>query len=181
MNLIIVHRNKPTVTQTADSYKNLLKFALTDETIASVVLDGLSRCLRYGYNGKALYAVPVQWHIESDVVKLKKVTYVQNVSISSEFLQKAKQQPWLTISNAQFPTYVDAELIDRLLGKNQADVVVVNVEPDLLGKREKMRLTAHGKVAGFHDYIMTLFNPLLSLIIGLIIFLLKPLFSSGYL
>ena len=149
MNLIIVHRNKPVLRHTTDSKESLLKFALTDEMIAGVVLDGLSRCLRYSCNGKALYAVPEQWYIESDVSKLKKVTYIQNVPISSEFLQKAKQQPWLAISNAQFPTYVDVKLIERLLGKNQADVVAVNVEPDLLGKREKMRLTAHGKVAGF--------------------------------
>ena len=149
MNLIIVHRNKASVTYTAVNNDSLLKFALTDKITAGVVLDGLSRCLRYGCNGKALYAIPEQWHIESDVSRFKKVTYIQNVPISSEFLQKAKQQLWLAISNAQFATQVDVELIDKLLAKNHADVIAVNVEPDLLGKQEKMRLTAHGKVAGF--------------------------------
>ena len=149
MNLIIVHRNKTTITHTANSDESLLKFALTDEMTAGVVLDGLSRSLRYGRNGKVLIAVPEQWHIVSGVFKVNKVTYTENLPISNEFLQKAKQEVWLAVSNAQFATQVDSELIDKLLTQSQADVVMVNVDPNLSGKREKMRMTAQGKVAGF--------------------------------
>ncbi|NQT01994.1 MAG: sugar transferase [Planctomycetes bacterium] len=149
MNLIIIHKNNPAVAYTESSSDNLLRFALTNEPVACVVLDGLSRCLHWGRHGKAVCAVPEEWNIESRVPKLKTVTYTENIPVCPEFLQKAKRKSWLVISNAQFATQIDSQLINKLLVKIQADVVAVNVEPDLLGKREKMRLTAQGKIAGF--------------------------------
>ncbi len=149
MNLIIIHKNKPAVAYTESGSDNLLRFAQTNEPVARVVLDGLSRCLHWSRHGKAVCAVPEEWNIEYRVPKLKTVTYTENIPVCPEFLQKAKRKSWLVISNAQFATQIDSRLINKLLAKIQADVVAVNVEPDLLGKREKMRLTAQGKIAGF--------------------------------
>jgi lipopolysaccharide/colanic/teichoic acid biosynthesis glycosyltransferase len=149
MNLIIVHKNNPAVSYTASSSDSLLRFALANEPVAGVVFDGLSRCLPWSSNGKVFYAIPKEWNIETHAPRLKTVTYAENVPICPEFLQKAKRRFWLVISNAQFATQIDDKLLNQLLAKIQADVLVVNVEPDLLEKREKMRLTAQGKVAGF--------------------------------
>ncbi|MHC4105662.1 MAG: sugar transferase, partial [Planctomycetota bacterium] len=41
----------------------------------------------------------------------------------------------------------------------QADIKAVNVEPELLGGREKVRLTAQGKVAGFQRFYSDLAEP----------------------
>jgi lipopolysaccharide/colanic/teichoic acid biosynthesis glycosyltransferase len=149
MNLIIIHKNNPAVSYRTGGSGSLLRFALTNEPLADVVLDGLSSCLYWGRNGDILCAVPEEWHIESHTPGFKKVTYVENVPICRDLLQKAKLKLWLVISNAQFATQIDDELLNQLLNKIQADVVAVNVVPDLLGKREKMRLTTQGKVAGF--------------------------------
>ena len=83
------------------------------------------------------------------VNKLKIIPYTENVRIYPEFLQKTKRNSWLVISNGRFATQIDSELLNKVLAKIQADVVAVNVVPELLGKRERMRLTTQGKVAGF--------------------------------
>ena len=149
MNLIIVHKNRPADTHTLGDSESLLKFALTDETIARVIFDGLNKCLSYGSNRKTLHAVPKEWQIETDVYWLNKVSYVENIPVNPEFLQKAKRDSWLVVSDARFATRIDDELLSKLLANSRADVIAINVEPELLGKQEKMRLTAQGKVAGF--------------------------------
>jgi len=92
MNLIIVHKKNPTVSYTAASSDSLLRFALANESVNGVVLDGLSGCLRWGRNGKILCAIPEEWNIETHVPRLKTVAYADNVPIYPEFLQKAKRR-----------------------------------------------------------------------------------------
>ncbi|MDT8304233.1 MAG: hypothetical protein RQ760_22305, partial [Sedimentisphaerales bacterium] len=149
MNLIIVHKKYPSVSCTADSSDSLLQFALTNEPVNGVVLDGLSRCLHWGRNGEFFYAIPKEWNIVTQLPGLKTVAYTDKVPICREFLQKAKRRYWLVISDGQFAAQIDHRLLNKLLSKIPADLVAVNVEPDLSGKQEKMRLTAQGKVAGF--------------------------------
>jgi len=149
MNLIIVHNKKSSVSCAADSSDSLLRFALTSEPVNGVVLDGLSRCLPWSRNGKIFCAIPKEWNIENHVPGLKTVNYADNVPICPEFLHKAKRRSWLVISNAQFAAQINRRLLNKLLSKIQTDLVAVNVEPELSEKREKMRLTAQGKVAGF--------------------------------
>ena len=149
MNLIIVRKKNPAVSCNADSNDSLLQFVLTNEPINGVVIDGLNRCLSWSRNGKIFCAIPKEWNIETHVSGLKTVAYADNVPICPEFLQKAKRRFWLVISNGQFAAQIDYRLLNKLLAKIQADLVAVNIEPDLSEKREKMRLTAQGKVAGF--------------------------------
>ena len=163
MNLIIIHKDGSPVADANGGDDNLLRFALASEPIAGVILDGLSRCLPplsrgqacpcnsrgWGHSRKIVCAIPEEWCIESRKPKLKKIPYVENVPIPLQFLRKAKQGSWFVVSNGRFATQIDSQLLKKLLAKIQADVVVVNVAPVLLGKREKMRLTSQGKVAGF--------------------------------
>lgn len=149
MNLVIVHEENSAVSRTEGGNDSLLRFALADESIADVVLDGLSGCLPLGRNEKILCAVPDKWNIESHSPRLRTVSYIKDVPLCQDFLRKARQKFWLVISNAQFATQINDKLLNKLLAKIQADVLAVNVEPHLLEKREKMRFTAQGKVAGF--------------------------------
>ena len=162
MNLIIIHKNNPPVADAKSNSDNLLRFALANEPIAGVVLNGLSRCLHWGRNGKIVCAIPEEYRSQKSEVRNQKsksvfcpsssvlcLPYAKNVPIFPEFLRKAKRDKWFVISNGRFATQIDNQLLNKLLVKIQADIVAVNVEPDLLGKREKMRLTAQGKVAGF--------------------------------
>jgi lipopolysaccharide/colanic/teichoic acid biosynthesis glycosyltransferase len=74
------------------------------------------------------------------------------VPICSKFLRKTKRHSWLVISNGRFATQINSELLEKVLAGIQADVVAVNVDSEALGKREKMRLTAQSKVAGFRRF-----------------------------
>jgi len=156
MKLIIIHKNS--ITSDGD---NLLRFALSSEPTAGVILDGLSKCLCLphsirrppailrGWDHKIICAIPEEWGIEPLVNKLMIIPYTENVPIYSEFLRKTKHDSWLVVSNGRFATQIDNEILNKVQAKIQADVVAVNVEPELLSNRERIRLTTQGKVAGF--------------------------------
>ncbi len=117
MNLIVIHKNNNSPTS---SNNGLLRFGISSQPIASVILDGLSKNL-----------------------------CLNGVLLPSKNLQKTKRNPWFIISNGRFATQINTEFLYKVLASARADVVTVNVESDLLAYREKVRLTAQGEVAGF--------------------------------
>ncbi len=168
MNLIIIHKSKNSTTGSGD---NLFRFAISSEPIAGVILDGLSASLcrphsirrppamLRGWGRKTVCAVPEGWSVKPWVTTPKIISYTENVPICPEFrrkascgLRKTRRDSWLVVSNGRFATQINSELLERVLAGIQADVVAVNVEPEVLGKREKIRLAAQGKVAGFRRF-----------------------------
>jgi len=79
--------------------------------------------------------------------------YGDRVPVPSELVAQVgrakSQSSWSVISNGRFATGVNVELLEGALAGVGADVLAVTIEPDLSGEREKVRLTAEGKVAGF--------------------------------
>jgi lipopolysaccharide/colanic/teichoic acid biosynthesis glycosyltransferase len=146
MKLIIIHKNRNFAKSNGDS---LLRFAISSEPIAGVVFDGFGKYLCLNGDADAVVAVPKRWRIENHTATLKMISYTAKAPIHFEPLWKSKRNPWLVVSNARFATQVDSELFHKTLAGIQADIVAVNVKPELLGGREKVRLTAQGKVAGF--------------------------------
>jgi len=171
--MILIHRNS------ADSSgESLLRFALTSEPVAGVVLDGLCRygdmrrdsILRLSVKwslGKTFYAIPEEWEIEPFGsrhqnqmprqslydAKPNVIRYKDNIPVPFELVRIAEREDslnsWFVVSNGRFATHINADFLERVLAGVQADVVAVNAEPGMLGQREKVRLTAEGKVAGF--------------------------------
>ena len=146
MNLIIIRKNK---NSTAGGGNDLLRFAISSEPIGDVILDVLSKHLCLDGDTNAVVAIPERWSIEIRAATPKMIAYTKNVSICSELLRKTRRNSWLIVSNGRFVTQINSEFLYKVLAGIQADVVAVNVEPELLGKRDKVRLTAQGKVAGF--------------------------------
>lgn len=165
MNLIVIHKNS-----SDGRAESLLRFALTDELLARVVLDGLSQslpCFGEAGFGETVFAIPEQWRrgfgADTDPDRVERRLsehaqssvsfYGQRVPVACEpaLDTRPKELPssWFAISNGRFATQVNAGLLERALAGSPADVLAVNVDPDLLGEREKVRLTAEGKVAGF--------------------------------
>jgi len=168
MNLIIIHKSESSTTGSGDS---LLRFAISSAPIAGVILDGLDTSLRRshsitwplavlrGWGRKTVWAIPEGWSVEPSVTTIRIISYKENVPIRPEVLRKAKQDPWLVVSNGRFAAQINSELLKRVLAGIQADVVAVNVEPELLGKREKIRSAAQGKVAGFRRFYFDSVEP----------------------
>ena len=173
MKMILIHRNS------ADGNgESSLRFALTSEPVAGVVLDGLCRygdmrrdsILRLSAKwslDKTVYAIPEEWQVkpfgsrcQNQIPrqslydgKPKVIRYKDNIPVHSELIPRAEREAglnsWFVVSNGRFATHINADFLERILSGVKADVVAVNADPGLLGQREKVRLTTEGKVAGF--------------------------------
>ena len=62
MQLIIIHKDK---NSTAGSAGNLLRFAVSSEPVAGIIIDGLSTSLHLNGDKKPVILVPEEWHIQS--------------------------------------------------------------------------------------------------------------------
>lgn len=166
MRMILIHRDLA-----ESNGASLFRFALTNEPLAGVVLDGLyrygdmkrdsvSRLFAKRSLDKNFYAFPDEWEIESFESRHQKrisrqnvIRYEDSVNVPPELVNEAGQErglnSWFVVSNGRFATHINADLLERVLDGVQADVVAINAEPGLLGQREKVRLTAEGNVAGF--------------------------------
>jgi len=156
----------------------LLRFALTNEPVAGVVLDGLRRfgdlsgdsIVRLAdkkSRGKTLYAIPDEWDIEHFGSQYEKqlprkslynvkpdiIRYKDSIPVPMERVCKVgrdnNSNSWFVVSNGRFATHIKVDFLEKILAGVRADVVAVNAEPELLGQREKVRLTTEGKLAGF--------------------------------
>jgi len=145
--LVVIHKHRKVLAGDGDS---LLKFAISGEPIAAVVLDGLGGGISLRRSDLTLCAVPQDWGIQPRTTQMAKVvSYAERIPLCSEFLRRAKRDSWFVVSNGRFAAQINNELLARVLAEMRADVVAVNADPELLAAREKVRLTARGKVAGF--------------------------------
>ena len=156
MNLIIIRKNKNSA---GSNGNDLLHFAVSSEPVAGAVFDGLSKNLCLNGDKQAVIAFPKKWSIETNTDVPKVISYTGKVPICSELIRKSKRNPWLIVTNGRFATQIDSKLLHKTLAGIHADIVAVNVEPELLGGREKVRLTAQGKVAGFQRLYSDLAEP----------------------
>jgi len=167
MQLIIIHRNK----NRTIGNSNLLRFAISSEPIASLILKALSRgfpqsrvsSLCRGRNSKIMCAIPEEWGIKPCKIyyqpaafrrafsgrRAKIISYTEDVPICFELPRRVKRRTWVAFSNGRFATQISEELLDKVLAKTQADVLAVNAQPELLAYHEKVQLAAQNKVAGF--------------------------------
>lgn len=141
-----MHKNNHFMTKSGNG---LLSFAVSSEPIASVVFDGLRKDFRMNGDTDVVVAVPKKWAIEPSVTSPRIECYGEKIALFTEHLRPTKRNLWFVISNGRFATHIDGDLLDKVLTRIEADVVAVNVTPDLLAHHEKVLLTAQGKVAGF--------------------------------
>ena len=163
MKFIIIHRNKK---HTIDN-GNLLRFAISSNPIASIILEGLNRnllqngnsSLSWRHNGQVICAIPKEWKTEPLATTSEIIHYSKDVLIYSDIIQRIKQKPWFIVANGGFATQVKAELLNKVLDSTDADVLAVNAEPHLLAYHEKVRLTTQNKIAGFRRCYLDSIEP----------------------
>jgi lipopolysaccharide/colanic/teichoic acid biosynthesis glycosyltransferase len=146
MRLIIIRKNK---NSTASSGDGLLRFAISNEPIAAVFFNGLSKNLQLNGDKDVVFAIPEKWCVEPCLISPKINRYGKDITLSYDHLRLMKRETWLAISDGRFATQIDSQLIKKVLTDARADVVSVNVKPELLPYSEKVRLTIQGNVAGF--------------------------------
>ena len=146
MELIVIHKNN---NSSPGSDNGLLRFGISSAPIASVIFDGLSKNLRLNGDKDVVVAIPERWAVESCLTSPKIEYYGKDIALSYGHLRLTKRNCWFVLSDGRFATQIDSELLEEMLSNVRADIVAVNVEPELLAYCEKVRLTAQGKVAGF--------------------------------
>jgi len=164
MKLIIIHKQKSI---TANGEEGLLRSAISTEPIAGVIFGGLtSTALPHPFNSKIICAIPQEWGVVPRKIydqtatfrqsfsssRVKMISYSENMPICWDPPRRTRHKRWVALSNGRFATQINNELLGKVLAKTQADVLAANAKPDLLAYREKVRLTAKGKVAGFRRF-----------------------------
>ncbi len=166
-NIILMHRN---------CVSDLLQFAMSDGLVREVLIDGLSQQTWQVSDGissrrfsgrlpenRVLFAFPKEWDLTSvgmerrhqtessfvDPAGAKLIHYEDNVPLGTEVNRNEITDSWFVISNGRFATRLDGRLLKKVLAGTGADVLAVNIESDLSGERERVRLTTDGKIAGF--------------------------------
>lgn len=146
MNLVIIPESKNSTDINSD---DLLHFALSNVLIGDVVLSGLNKNLCLNGDKNAVIAVPEKWGIKTCPDDSKYISYTEKVPVGAKLVQNSKRNKWLIVSNGRFATKIARELLNKILSDIHTDVLSVNVEPELLGGRERVRLAAQGRLAGF--------------------------------
>ena len=146
MRLIIIHGNNNSETKVD---KSLLRFAVSNEPVASVIVDILSKNLQLNGDENTLLTIPQKWHVGTSTLLPEIEPYSKNILLSYSNIQLIKGDRWFVISNGQFATKINKGLLYKVLTDIPADIVAVNVEPRLLAYSEKLLLTSESKVAGF--------------------------------
>jgi len=116
---------------------------------------------------KTIYAIPEEWGIELRGLRDGSgaprraffdadpniIFYRENEPIPCEFADGTERHQtadsWFLISNGRFATETDRAFLERVLAGVEADVMGANVEPELQGEQERVRLTTEGRIAGF--------------------------------
>lgn len=127
----------------------LLHYAISSGATADIILDALktNQLLRPCTN--TLIAIPEEWNIETDSSDGKTINYKENIDVCLGTQQEPKQDSWLTISNGRFIAGANDKLLAKLLAIVKEDVIAINVKPQLLAYREKIRLTHQHNIVGF--------------------------------
>jgi lipopolysaccharide/colanic/teichoic acid biosynthesis glycosyltransferase len=145
MQLIIICKDKSSI---ADDANNLLRFAISSEPVANIIFDGLSTNSQLNGDTDLVIVVPEKWHVKSCATLPKIEHHNKNIALSHDYLQSMKRARWLTISNGRFLTQINRELLDKVLRGIEADVVAVNVSPELQAGQEKVLTNSQGKLVG---------------------------------
>ena len=103
-----MHRNSSSETG-AD--KGLLRFAVSNEPVASVIFDGLNKNLQLNGDGNILLAIPRKWDVESSTTLPKIERYDKYIPLSYNHLQLMKRNYWFVISNGRFATQINNGLL----------------------------------------------------------------------
>ena len=141
MHLIVIHNKKHFETAPA-----LLQLALSSEMIADIALGKLAKSCRFQGNGRPIITIPQQWQIKTSHKKVRIFYYNGQLP---PYRDSAKTGGWLVLSNGRFVTGQSRDPLDKILAGSVADLIAVNVAPEMISYHEKVLISSNGNIAGF--------------------------------
>lgn len=145
MEVVVLH----TKSSTTDDNGSLLRSVCKSRPISGIVLEGLCAGHRGQANGDTVIAIDQRWYSETPN-NYPLLTYDNgSLPIPVDCLEKGTSGGWLIVSNGRFFTDADRDILCGQLAMCSADIAAVNVDPALLSRYEKVKITSKGHVAGF--------------------------------
>ena len=148
MKLIIIHKNK---NNKAGHCNNLLRLATCSEPLASFTFSCLNGDSSPRSNNETI-AIPRDWAARTTKVKSGIVYYKEKLPVLLGVTSRLKANPWFIVSNGRFATQIDHQQLYKMLAQLQADVIAINVRPQLQASREKVLTTSQNKLVGFRRF-----------------------------
>jgi len=167
MKLIFIRENKDLLHTNGC---NLLRLATCSEPLASVTFGSLNDNLNkkhlgtcgnsYPRSNNNIVAIPQDWDAKTGASfagdpisqKANVMYYKETLPIPSGFTSQFKANPWLIVANGRFATQTDHQWLHKILAQLQANVVAVNVVPQLQAYYEKVLTAPQSKLVGFRRF-----------------------------
>lgn len=148
MNLIVIRKNKNLLPADAD---DLLQFAVNSEPLANITLSCLKSNSRFRTDNQMI-AIPQSWvgQITENISGI--MYYKDNVPVLLEATKRSKAKRWFIVSNGRFATQMNSRGLYDVLAELNADVVAVNLLPQLQAGQEKVLTNSQGKLVGFRRF-----------------------------
>ena len=155
MNLIVIRQNR---NFSPNSTGNLLRFAVCSEPLANITLS----CLNgnsYPQSNNGIIAIPQHWAGQTTKGKSGIIYYKDKLPVPFGATNRLKAKQWFIVSNGRFVTRIDHQWLCKVLAELHADVVAVNVLPQLQAGQEKVLTNSQGKLVGFRRFYNDLAQP----------------------
>jgi len=137
---------------------NLLRFAVSSEPLASITFSYLNSN-SYPRSNNNVIAIPQDWAAQTAKAKSDIIYYKENLSVPIGTTNRLKANSWFIISNGRFATQIDHRRLYKILAQLQADIIAVNVSPQLQASHEKVLIPSRSKLVGFRRVYNDLTQP----------------------
>jgi lipopolysaccharide/colanic/teichoic acid biosynthesis glycosyltransferase len=107
-----------------------------------------------------LLAIPKPWGLHKIKNRLDIIEFTDNLPVPSVQTNQVKDNSWLAISNGRFVTLADNNRIRRILTETKADIISINVAPDLAASHEKVLTTSNKDLVGFRLFYEEAIQPM---------------------
>ncbi len=148
MNLIVIRQNK---NLSPNNTSNLLRFAICSEPLANITLRCLNGSFHHRSNNETI-AIPQHWAGQTTKGKSGIIYYKEKLPVPFGATRWLKAKQWFIVSDGRFATQIDHQWLRKVLAQLQADIVAVNVSPQLQAGHEKVLINSQSKLVGFRRF-----------------------------
>jgi lipopolysaccharide/colanic/teichoic acid biosynthesis glycosyltransferase len=149
MSVIVLHKDANFL---PDDKGNLLRFAACTEPLAAVIFDGMNDSISCCGSSRNVLAIPKGWADNFPETEFEVVCYDKDIHLPSNTQGRLGANSWFIILNGRFVTRINYDWLYKVLARMSADVVAVNVLPQLQAFYEKALVTPQNNVVGFRRF-----------------------------
>ena len=150
MNVIVIHKDESFLPE--DRRDNLLRFATCTEPLATIIFDCITNSISCYWNSNNIIAIPQSWTAQSLRTKWDVMYYEKDLPLCLNTGNRLEANSWFVILNGRFVIQINYDWLYKVLAQLQADVVAVNVLPQLRAFYEKVLVTPQSNIVGFRRF-----------------------------